>query len=48
MIDYHIRFFDTDYEIPDVDLTKCGLQDTWKIEKIPAIRRSTLSKNCRV
>lgn len=37
MIDYHIRFFDTDYEIPDVDLTKCGLKDTWKIERIPAI-----------
>ena len=35
--DYYIRFFDTDYEIPDVDLTTCGLQDTWKIEKIPAI-----------
>ena len=35
--DYYIRFFDTDYQIPDVDLTKCGLQDTWKIEKIPAI-----------
>ena len=37
MIDYYIRFFDTDYEIPNIDLTKCGLQDTWKIEQIPAI-----------
>ncbi len=35
--DYHIRFFDTDYQIPDVDLTKFGLKDTWKIERIPAI-----------
>lgn len=37
MTDYHIRFFDSDYEIPNIDLAKCGLQDTWKIEKIPAI-----------
>lgn len=37
MTDYHIRFFDTDYQIPDVDLTTFGLKDTWKIERIPAI-----------
>lgn len=37
MTDYLIRFLDTDYQIPEIDLAKCDLQDTWKIEKIPAI-----------
>lgn len=37
MIDYHIRLFDPDYVIPNIDFKGSGLQDTWKLEKIPAI-----------
>lgn len=37
MTDYHIRFLDPDYVIPNIDFKGSGLQDTWKLEKIPAI-----------